>query len=291
MNENEKALVAVLRGVKRVQPVTSGPVNFYHFWRHHPERGKINVAWIKDLRVEQLAMSGYIPNYLYEAIGYLSEDRARYSAVNSFVAPTVSFADSVIKWYGGDRPYALFANYPSRIRNLDSVSRRDEVVYIDYSSTVFQEELYRKLFAMFDEIHTVTGLDCVLVAGAMRARIEQLPRREHIKIKSINGEYDCRSRFGLLVNLTNFKQANECLPRKLLLYAHCGIVPAIHGTFGESISYCDQHNVPAIAYYDVEKLCAFMAEHKPCSWNRDYFCIENRIKNLVKYLNGLGASL
>ena len=121
--------------------------------------------------------------------------------------------------------------------------------------------------------------------------IKALPHRKHIKVLSFSGEYDCRSRYGLLCNLTNFQQAAECLPRKLLFYLHCGMTPLIHGTFAESIAYCRSWGAQPAVYYSAED-AADLVEFE--GWqnggDRNRFCIQERIGDLVRDLRGIGGA-
>lgn len=289
MNDLHLQLVRLLRGAKRGKPVEVGNVRFYHFWKHPPQRGQINVPWIKDLRVAQFAMAGHIEGYLQEAIKYLREDRARFSPANAFVAPTQMFANEVMKWYGTERPWFQFANYPSRVVTLPKGDKRHEVVYVDYSSTVFQVDFYRRLFSLFDQLHVLSGMTSVLLVNIFKHEVESIRHGHHIRVLSLHGGYDLKSRFGILVNLTNFKQAAECLPRKLLLYLHWGMVPLIHATFAESIQYCRKRGIPPVVYYGVKELVREV--DTMVSWpryDRMKFCVENRIGDLEAYLKGLG---
>lgn len=296
----ELELVKLLRGAKRNRPVTIGPAYFYHFWRHEPQRGMINVAWIKDLRVAQFAQAGYIDGYLSEAIKYLDIDRRRFAPVHAFVAPTPTFAQEVNRWYaapGTERPYYCFANYPSRTRERTG-PRRNEVVYVDYASTVFQMEFYQGLISIMDQLYTLAETTGVILANTFKDDVAGLVRHKpHIQVFSLSGGYDLRSRYGILVNVTNFKQAAECLPRKLLLYCHWGMTPLIHGTFDESIRLCHKRGVQPIVYWGPKALGQMLEvrrswrppDWKRCEHDRDWFCVEERIGDLVKYLESLGG--
>jgi len=291
VDDIEHALIDVLRGTKRCKPVQVGRAWFYHFWRHKPARGVVNVPWVKDLRCKQFAMMGYESDYLEQARRYLNQDRVSFYQAHAFVAPTPSFAEEVMRWYGAERPWVQFANYPSRVRVPDG-ERRREVAYLDYSSTVFQEDLYRRIIAFYDELHALAGVAGIIVAGVFLNDIRALPHRDHVKVLSMSGEYDCRSQFGLLCNLTNFQQAAECLPRKLLFYLHCGMTPLIHGTFAESIDYCDRWGVQPAVYYSAEQ-AADLTEFQgwQAGGDRNRFCIQERIGDLVAELQKIGGSV
>lgn len=293
----ELDLVRVLRGAKRCKPVRIGPVNFYHFWSHSPQYNLINVPWIKDLRIAQFAQAGYVEDYLQQAQHYLVEDRQRFAPVHAFVAPTATFAAEVNRWYappGGERPWFSFANYPDRTR-LSNGPRRHEVVYVDYASTVFQEEFYRTLYGFFDHLHVLCGVKAVLLVNTFRRDVEALPHGPHVSVRSLRSPYDGLSRYGLLVNVTNFKQAAECLPRKLLLYCHWGLTPAIHGTFDESLRFCHKRGVRPVVYWGVKELAGEMITRarwgdglwKKQAHDREQFCIEERIGDLARYLRSL----
>lgn len=283
-------LINVLRGTKRCKPVQIGRAYFYHFWRHKPARGVVNVPWIKDLRVKQFAMQGYVADYLQQAQQYLAQDRVSFYQCHAFVAPTASFAEEVMRWYGAARPWVQFANYPSRVK-LPGGERRLEVVYIDYSSTVYQEELYLRIISFYDELYALTGATGVIVAApsVFLNQIKALPHRQHVKILSTSGEYDCRSRFGLLCNLTNFQQAAECLPRKLLFYLHCGITPLVHGTFAESIAFCERWGVQPAVYYTAQDAGALLNIPTWRVERRERFCIQERVGDLLAELKKIGG--
>ena len=282
----EADVINVLRAGKRCKPVGVGKVHFYHFWRHQPKRGAINVAWVKDNRSLQFAQMGYHKDYLNQARAYLAHDRALFAHVNSFIAPTQLFAEEIMRWYGAERPWFQFANYPWRIASLPD-TKRDEVVYVDYSSTVFQEDLYRHLLALFDELWALTGCEGCLVSRVFYDQIIALPHSRHVRVLKPR-EYEYQSRFGILVNLTNFRGAAEALPRKLLLYLHCGMWPLIHGTFAESIYYCQRWGIKPLIYYGPKQAARLMGNAKVPRWERDKFCIEERVKDLLTYLKGLG---
>lgn len=256
----EESLVTLLRGDRRCKPVILGRVHFYHFWKHQPMSNMINVPWVKDLRAKQFAMSGYIPQYLDQAQRYLISDANRFRTSNAFVAPTETFANEVMRWYGECRPWIQFANYPDKLKITGK--RRSEVLYLDSSSTVFQEEFFLRLIAFFDELHAMSGIKAVVVAGVMRDKIALLPRRSHIKVMAAR-EYDGLSKYGLLCNLTNFQQAAECLPRKLLYYLHCGMAPLIHGTFMESIYYCKENAIDPLVYYTADEAADYISSGFP----------------------------
>lgn len=292
MNETERALVAVLRGEKGALPVDLGTLRFYHFWRHEPRRRAINVAWIKDLRSVQLAQTGYLEGHLEQAAQYLEIDRKRFRKCNAFVAPTTMFAHEVIRWYDVARPHFLFANYPHRQEEVAG-PRRNEVVYLDGSTTIFQEELYRGILDLFAALD-VHGIKGSLVSPWFHREIEGLSspplEKRHQPTVSQNG-YDGRGAFGLLINTTNFKQAAECLPRKLLAYLHWGMTPAIDGTFRESIRYCYSHGVVPIIYHTQADLIKALKNPPYQAYDRQRFCIEERIGDLMGYLKSMGAAL
>gem|GEM_PF-5394317 len=281
----EADIINVLRAGKRCKPIQIGKANFYHFWHHQPARGLINVAWVKDNRSLQFAQSGYLPNYLAEAIRYLEFDRKMFSYVNAFVAPTQMFAEEVMRWYGARRPWFQFANYPFRTATTEV--KRNEVVYVDYSTTVFQDEFYRKLLAFMDELRTLTNCTGILVSKIFYEQINKLPHSRHVRILKPE-QYDHQSKYGLLANLTNFRGAAESLPRKLLLYLHCGMFPLVHGTFAESIYYCRRYDIEPLIYWQVDDAAKAMARAKKPRWNGEQFCIEKRIPDLLGYLEGLG---
>lgn len=285
----DRAIIALLRGERNCRPVQLGRLHLYHFWKHQPQRGLINVPWVKDLRAKQFAMSGYISTYLQEAQRYLITDAHKFSTSNAFIAPTETFANEVMRWYNAPRPWIQFANYPDKIK-IGGGKRRNEILYLDSSSTVFQEEFFQRLFAFFDELYTLTGTTGVVVANIMKDKIAALPHRRHIKVLGMRGEYDCRSQFGLLCNLTNFQQAAECLPRKLLFYLHCGMIPIIHATFMESVFYLQRHDIPAWTYYSTEEAAANIenAAQWP-GYNRQHFCIQERINDLLTELQRIGG--
>lgn len=281
----EADIINVLRAGKRCKPVQVGKVHFFHFWRHQPKLKVINVAWIKDNRSLQFAQAGYVDGYLNEAARYLKIDRERFGWCNAFIAPTQLFAEEAMRWYGAERPWFQFANYPYRIQLSDE--KRDEIVYVDYASTVFQEGFYRKLFALFDELYALTGFPGVLVCRVFHDQANKLPHRSHIRVVKPR-EYDYRSRFGILVNVDNFRGAAEALPRKLLLYLHCGMWPVVHGTFAESIQFCRGRGIKPLVYYGPKDAAQLMGKAGQPRWKRDQFCIEERIGDLVEYLRGLG---
>lgn len=282
----EADIINVLRAGKRCKPVPVGKVSFYHFWRHQPTPGAINVAWVKDNRSLQFAQVGYIKDYLEQAKSYLTKDRALFSYVNAFIAPSQLFADEVMRWYGAERPWFQFANYPYRITL--PAGKENDIVYVDYSTAVFQRDLYLKLFALFDELYTLTGCTGTLVSRVFYHDIQSLGHSRWVRVVKPR-EYNYQSRFGILVNLTNFRGAAEALPRKLLLYLHCGMWPLIHGTFAESIYYCQRWGVRPLIYYGPKEAAQLMNRHaKTPRWKRDKFCIEERIGDLVGYLKRLG---
>jgi len=280
----DAAIINVLRATKRCESVRLGKVHFYHFWRHQPVKGLINVAWIKDNRSVQFAQAGYLPSYLAKAQQYLNYDRQMFNYVNAFVAPTALFAEEIMQWYDVRRPWFQFANYPHRTQVPET--KRDEIVYVDYATTVFQEGLYRKLIAFMDELYILTGCAGVLVPGVFYPQVSGLPH-SHVRILKL-GQYDHQSKFGLLANLTNFRGAAESLPRKLLLYLHCGMRPLIHGTFAESIYYCRKWKIEPLIYWQVDDAAKAMGRAKKPRWDREQFCIEKRIPDLIGYLEGLG---
>jgi len=265
--------------------VDIGKVHFYHFWRHQPKQGAINVPWIKDNRSLQLAQLGYVQDYLDEAKRYLAEDRKLFSYANAFIAPSQLFAEELMRWYDAERPWFQFANYPWCVTQSDD--KQNDVVYVDYSTSVFQPDLYLRLFALFDELHVLTACTGTIVARAFHKDITALGHSRWVRVLK-PGEYDHKSRFGVLVNLTNFRGAAEALPRKLLLYLHCGMWPLIHGTFAESICYCQKHGIKPLIYYGVKELAQLMGKAGMPRWNKGRFCIEERIGDLVGYLKGLG---
>lgn len=281
----EADIINVLRADKRCKSVRVGKVHFFHFWRHQPMMKMINVAWIKDNRSLQFAQAGYVDDYLVEAARYLQIDRERFGRCNAFIAPTQLFAEEVMKWYGAERPWIHFANYPWRVQA--AATKRDEIVYVDYASTHFQRDFYVKLFALFDELYALTGCGGVLVAKTFYAEAKALPHRAHIRVLKPH-EYDYRSKFGILVNVNNFRGAAESLPRKLLLYLHCGMWPLVHGTFAESIYFCRRRGVRPLIYYGPKDAAQLIGKAGRPRWKRDRFCIEERIGDLVKYLEGLG---
>ena len=264
----------------------------------------INIAWIKDLRSRQFADRGYEDGFLAQAQRYLSEDRQRFHSCHAFVAPTETFANEVMRWYGAEKPWFQFANYPLKVKKpsgLSAMVRKREIVYIDNGSSLYQEQLYQAILLFLGEIYRQTKCAGVFIP----------PRNFHndvLRLTIPNGvrvidrrNWDKLSAYGLLVNLDNFRGAAESLPRKLLVYLHSGMYPVVHWSFTESIKFCQRNGVTPICYLGIDDLVTEM-ERIPDNLSlsngmevdvlppikRNQFCIENRICDLVEYLKEMG---
>lgn len=283
----QNSIIAVLRGVRRCQPVHIGRVRFFHFWRHEPGIGRINIAWIKDLRSRQFADRGYEDGFLAQAQRYLAEDKRRFHKCHAFVAPTETFAKEVMRWYGAEKPWFQFANYPTKMR-MSETKRRREIVYIDNGSSLYQEELYQSILLFLGEIHRQTKCKGVFIPPRnFHNDVLRLTIPRGVKVLD-RRNWDRLSVYGLLVNLDNFKGAAESLPRKLLVYLHSGLYPVVHWSFAESIKFCRQNNIEPICYLDIDDLLPRLQKVDPPPIARNQFCIENRIGGLVEYLREMG---
>jgi hypothetical protein len=279
-------VVGVLRG--RSDPVQVGRVWFYHLSRHKPRPGMVNVAWIKDLRSQQLADLGWHKDYLEQARTCLGTDRERFLRSHAFVAPTGLFAEEVMRWYGTRRPWTHFANYPHRRSFSGGSKRRDEIVYIDNASTYFDGEFYCKVVSFLGRLLELSSCHGALVLNKRfyQQAVKEVPLVRGVRLVPIN-RYDFLSRYGLLLNLTGFRGAVSCLPRKLLTYLHCDMVPLIHAGFCESVQYCRGRGIRPNVYWGPKDLAAIIKTGPRPTWDRAQFCIDERIGDLVAYLEGI----
>lgn len=251
----------------------------------------INIAWIKDLRSRQFADRGYEDGFLAQAQRYLAEDRRRFHKCHAFVAPTETFAREVMRWYGAEKPWFQFANYPTKVK-ISETQRRREIVYIDNGSSLYQEELYQSILLFLGEIYRRTKCAGVFIPPRnFHNDVLRLTIPRGVKVID-RRNWDRLSAYGLLVNLDNFRGAAESLPRKLLTYLHSGLYPVVHWSFVESIKFCRQNDIEPICYLSIDEIIEQFTDivHGcvvPGEFGRNQFCIENRIDELVEYLRGM----
>jgi hypothetical protein len=205
----------------------------------------------------------------------LARFRKELATVHGFVTMTPSMAKSVRRSGKTTSTYYRFMNYP--LWMAVPATRRKEVVYIDNSRVAYN---FSELIGFMDDLGRAHDVPMMLASQYMTPQAKKIAKGTCVTVRKLDN-YDYASQFGLLLNVNNFNQAAECMPRKLLTYAMCGMRPLIHSSFTESIQYMKQRRVPAQIYSNISQINL----HEPYkTWDGRYFSIEARIGELRSML-------
>jgi len=240
-----------------------------------------NVAWMSDVRAQQVAYRAWRADNLARARRFLAADRARYARIDAFLAPGEAFANQVMTWLGGERPWHPFMCYPRR-REITGW-RRFEVVYIDHARTL-RKPYFQALAELMQKVKRLTGAPGLIVSRYHARGVSRCVREYGVFVKP-EDQYDALSQFGLLVNVDGFADAIFALPRKLAKYLHYGIVPLIHATWHASWQYLADEGLPPLAYRRAGDIPALM-DAVPEEYgraDRDRFCIEKRAGEILEF--------
>ena len=238
---------------------------FFDYMSSSPIPGYKNVSYIRDIPSIQMEFHGRSKSEINKAF---IVNKNKVSKLDGFVTMTVPLAEHIKKIYGLDKPYVLFQNYPSW-KETPTV-KRDEFVYIGGIPMKYDKHL-----EFLSSLEKSSGIKSLFVK-----------RERHIVLN-----YDFGSKYGLLMNVIDFNQAEESLTRKLLLYLMCGMNPVIHESFSESIKYCRNNGVEPLVYRDVDDISSQIPEHKFGEIDRHLFSMEVRVKYLRKSLEELRGRL
>lgn len=252
---------------------TTGNLRFFDYTHTSPTPGMINVGYIRDLPSSQLS---FLKRPQTEVTAIFEQHKNMIKQLQGFVTMTDTLAKHIIEMYDlpPDMPYMLFRNYPNWRITPDI--KRDEFVYIGAIPVKFDATL-----KFLSDLKTKTGFDCKFIK---RKYYENNPLTDscmHVD------KYDYGSRFGLLINENKFPQAEECLPRKILLYLMCGIYPVFHDSFVESINYCKSAGVDPVVYSTLNELVDRVKKHDYTSIDRPRYSMEMREHELVSGLKML----
>jgi len=271
--EHPGKIVQTKKGIFRL-----GNLRFFDYTQTEPEPGAINIGYIRDLPSVQLDFIGKPRN---EVLAALDLHRHKISRLQGFVTMTHTLARHIIQLYGlpPDFPYEIFMNYPDYRPAPTPDEKRDEFVYIGAIPVKFTETL-----KFLTQLQDRTGFESFFV------------KRKNYKNNPLTNDclhvdnYDFGSRYGLLINVNDFPQAAECLPRKILLYLMAGIYPVFHESFTESIAYCHDNGVPPIVYRTVDDLVEFINNNSSINNNiikRQHYSMEFREAELISKLDRL----
>jgi hypothetical protein len=267
--------------------VTGERVHFFPFFKFNPIYGKVNIAFISDIRSKQL-------NSLKDSNNvdpYLSLDKQRFKSLAAMVTLNGSFAGDVMNWYGDDNStvdWFQFLSYPNKIKSV--APKRKEIVFIDNATCFFQDEFYSKLIQLLDALNKNNDIDTKIVCSSVAYSNELRVKYKNNLTDCIGlDEYDYRSKYGLLVDIMDYDYLQNCLPRKLMIYLHCGMKPLVHSVFEESIKFIKDNNVVPLVFDDIEDIDDLLYERAP-NYNRQLFSMEYRINGLINFINSVENS-
>lgn len=265
--------------------VDGNKIHVFPFNNFNPVKGKINIAWINDIRVKQLAMHGYMKGYLEQARRWLIIDRTRFNTVDYVITLNKSMFKEINTWLGNGRNknYLQFMSYPNE--RHDTRQKREEIVYVDNSST-YTPDFWNGMFELICEIRKKYEIETV-ISPSHKVIYDALIRQRHTRIVLLN-QYDYLSQWGILVNVHNFAQSVECLPRKIPIYLNAGMTPIVHDSFTETIKYLEQNNIEPYTYHNIDMIGSQLkkkhSKHRP-----ELFSMEYRIKDLADKLTQIDS--
>ena len=254
----------------------NGKLHFYDYTVTLPKTGYINIPYIRDLPSIQAKFVG-IPKSRVDAL--FNEYKKRTRNINAFITMTPTFAEHIKTVYNINVKYGIFMAYPSWEETPSD--KRDEIVYIDHSSTVpfgFEEHL-----DYLHNITTTTGIKTIFSSLKFNDTASSIVNTNKYNVTTIPlTKYDCGSAYGLLMNTNNFNQASECLNRKLLKYLMYGMNPLIHESFVESIRYVKSKDIQPLVYTHINDIN--IENHNFGSIDKRHFCMAERVPDLKREL-------
>ena len=267
--------------------VTGDRVHFFPFFKFYPIYGKVNIAFVSDIRSKQLSLLGYDT----DSGCYLNVDKHRFKSLAAMVTLNRSFAKDVMDWYGDNNSeidWFQFLSYPNLIKNV--TPKRREIVFIDNASSFFQDEFYNRMIQLLDSINKDNNIDTKIVCQKTIYSDELKYRYRKHRTKCIGlDEYDYRSEYGILVDLMDYDYLPTCLPRKLMIYLHCGMKPLVHSVFEESINYLKNNNVASLIFDNLDEIDDLLYKRVP-RYNRHAFAMDIQVNRLIGFLNDVEHS-
>ena len=266
--------------------VTGNRVHLFPFYRFNPIYGKVNIAFVNDIRSKQYSLMGCKK----ESSQYLSLDKSRFRSLSAMITLNQPFAEDIFRWYGKEESeidWFQFLSYPSKIETVSP--KRREIVFIDNSSVLFQDEFYNKLIHFLDTVGYEFNIPTKLVCSNIEFadKLNKRYKTNRTKCLSIY-DYDYRSEYGILVDVANYGYLTLCLPRKLMIYLHCGMKVLVQYVFTESIKFMKDNGVTPLIFDEIHTIEGL--DKGARKYNRHKFSMDNQINRLIDFLNDVENS-
>jgi len=252
---------------------------FYDYTNTDFINDALNFSYIRDLPTVQMEYQNFDKEIIDKTFNLHKE---KVKKLNGFVTMTDTFARHIKNIYDINIPYVKFRNYP--IWKDTQENKRNEFVYVANVPNRFE-----KYIKFLDELKEKINMKTIFVKYSrsfyLRKTFEYEENMKLLDYRISTDDYDYSSKYGLLLNVDNYNQAEEGLPRKLLLYLMCGIQPIIHSSFVESINYCKNTGINPLIYDKIDDIVDNIKTHKFSNINRKYYSFEERYVDLIHELN------